>query len=83
MVTTWRRSWRGALVAEGGDPDPRAGKKGEMLREDSVLMRAHADTRSAYSIVEDGDPDPRAGKKGEMLCGDWVPMRVLRSAWPG
>ena len=34
-----------------------------------VLMRAHAGTESAYSIVEDGDPDPRAGKKGAMLHG--------------
>ena len=41
-----------------------------------VLMRAHAGTESAYSVVEDGDPDPRAGKKGEILCGDSVPMRV-------
>ena len=48
-----------------------------------VLMRAHADTESAYSVVEDGDPDPRAGKKGEMLRGDSVPMCVFRSAWPG
>ena len=47
-----------------------------------VIMRAHAGTESAYSIVEDGDPDPRAGKKGEMLRGDSVPMRVFRSAWP-
>ena len=48
-----------------------------------VLMRAHAGTESAYSVVEDGDPDPRAGKKGEMLRGDSVPMRVFRSTWPG
>ena len=34
-----------------------------------VLMRAHADTELAYSVVEDGDPDPRAEKKGEMLHG--------------
>ena len=41
-----------------------------------VLMRAHADTESAYSVVEDGDPNPRAGKKGEMLHGDSIPMSV-------
>ena len=34
-----------------------------------VLMRAHAGTESAYSIVEDGDPDPQPGKKGKMLRG--------------
>ena len=34
-----------------------------------VLMRAHAGTESAYSVVEDGDPDPRARKKGKMLRG--------------
>ena len=45
VVTTRRRPWHGALVAEGGDPDPRAGKKGEMLREDSVPMRVF---RSAW-----------------------------------
>ena len=28
----------GALVVEGGDPDPQAGKKGEMLHGDSVPM---------------------------------------------
>ena len=39
VVTTRRRPWRGALVVEGGDPDPRAGKKGEILRGDSVPMR--------------------------------------------
>ena len=39
VVTTWRRPWRGALVVEGGDPDPRVGKKGEMLRGDWVPMR--------------------------------------------
>ena len=46
-----------------------------------VLMRTHAGTESAYSVVEDGDPDPRVGKKGEILRGDSVPMRVFRSAW--
>ena len=35
----------GALVVEGGDPDPRAGKKGEILRGDSVPMRVF---RSAW-----------------------------------
>ena len=39
VVTTQRRPWCGALVVEGGDPDPRAGKKGEILRGDSVPMR--------------------------------------------
>src|SRR6185503_5010621 len=39
MVTTRRRPWCGALVVEGGDPDPQAGKKGEMLHGDSVPMR--------------------------------------------
>ena len=39
VVTTRRRPWRGALVVEGGDPDPEAGKKGEMFRGDSVPMR--------------------------------------------
>ena len=34
-----------------------------------VLMRAHVDTVSVYSVVEDGDPGPRAGKKGAMLHG--------------
>ena len=48
-----------------------------------VLMRAHAGTGSAYSVVEDGDPDPQPEKKGEMLRGDSVPMHVFRSAWPG
>ena len=48
-----------------------------------VLMRAHAGTVSAYSVVEDGDPDPRARKKGEMLRGHSAPVRVFRSAWPG
>ena len=34
------------------------------------LMRAHAGTESAYSVVEDGDPDPRAEKeKGNVA---WV-----------
>ena len=33
------------LVVEVGDPDPRAGKKGEMLRGDSVPMRVF---RSAW-----------------------------------
>ena len=32
-------------VVEDGDPDPRAGKKGEMLRGDSVPMRVF---RSAW-----------------------------------
>ena len=32
VVTTRRRPWRGALVVERGDPDPQAGKKGEMSR---------------------------------------------------
>ena len=32
-----RRAW--ILVVEVGDPDPRAGKKGEMLRGDWVPMR--------------------------------------------
>ena len=45
VVTTRRRPWRGALVVEGGDPDPRAGKKGEMLRGDWVPMRV---LRSAW-----------------------------------
>ena len=31
--------WAWILVVEVGDPDPRAGKKGEMLRGDSVPMR--------------------------------------------
>ena len=44
VVTTRRRTWRGALVVEGGDPEPRAGKKGEMLRGDSVLMRVFRST---------------------------------------
>ena len=48
-----------------------------------VLLRAHAGTESAYSVVEDGDPDPQARKKGEMLRGDSVPMRIFRSTWPG
>ena len=34
-----------------------------------VLMRAHAGTESAYSVVEDGDPDPQPRKKGEILRG--------------
>ena len=42
-----------------------------------VLMRAHVDTVSVYSVVEDGDPDPRAGKKGEMLRGDSFPCVCL------
>ena len=48
-----------------------------------VLMRAHAGTESAYSIVEDCDPDPQSEKKEEILRGDSVPMRVFRSTWPG
>ena len=31
-------------VVEDGDPDPRAGKKGEMLRGDSVPMRVFRST---------------------------------------
>ena len=34
-----------------------------------VLMRAHAGTESAYSVVEEDDPDPQPGKRGEMLRG--------------
>ena len=34
-----------------------------------VLMRAHAGTESAYSVVEDGDPDPQAEKRGNIA---WV-----------
>ena len=34
-----------------------------------VLIRAHAGTESAYSVVEDGDPDPQPRKKGEILRG--------------
>ena len=45
VVTTRRRPWRGPLVVEGGDPDPRVGKKGEMLRGDWVPMRV---LRSAW-----------------------------------
>ena len=45
-----------------------------------VLMRAHVDTVSVYSVVEDGDPDPQAGKIGEMLRGDSVSVRMFRSA---
>ena len=45
VVMTRRRPWRAALVVEGGDPDPRAGKKGEMLRGDSIPMRV---LRSAW-----------------------------------
>ena len=42
VVTTRRRPWRGALVVEGGDPDPQAGKKGEMLHGDSIPMSVWA-----------------------------------------
>ena len=45
VVTTRRRPWHGALVVEGGDPDPQAGKKEEMLRGDWVPMRV---LRSAW-----------------------------------
>ena len=45
VVTTRRRPWRGALVVEWGDPYPRAGKKGEMLRGD---LGSHAVFRSAW-----------------------------------
>ena len=45
VVTTQRRPWRVTLVVEGGDPDPRAGKRGEMLRGDWVPMRV---LRSAW-----------------------------------
>ena len=45
VFTTRHRPWRGALVVEGGDPDPRAGKKGEILCGDSVRMRVF---RSAW-----------------------------------
>ena len=38
-----RRAW--ILVVEVGDPDPRAGKKGEMLRGDWVPMHV---LRSAW-----------------------------------
>ena len=45
VFTTRHRPWRETLVVEGGDPDPRAGKKGEMLRGDWVPMRV---LRSAW-----------------------------------
>ena len=36
-----------------------------------VLMRAHAGTESAYSVVEDGGPDPQPKKKrGKVAWGD-------------
>ena len=45
VVTTRRRPWREALIVEGGDSDPQAGKKGEMLRGDLVPLRV---LRSAW-----------------------------------
>ena len=47
-----------------------------------VLMRAHVDTVSVYSVVEDGDPDPQPGKKGEMVRG-WLNSHACILGLPG